>query len=115
RVKNKGTAKEVWDAIANIFEDPSKMVAIDYQLKLQGVKCGDNEDVRVHFNKMSEMNENLASYRTTLGNHEYAFILVGSLPPAYNPTLSSILAAVKLNKAPLSPDVVIDLITDEYD
>lgn len=44
-IKGKTTAKEVWDALVLIFEDRSTMVAIDYRLKLQAVKCTDNEDV----------------------------------------------------------------------
>src|ERR1700678_2572448 len=91
------------------------MVAIDLRLKLQSIKCGDNEDVRTHFSKLAEMNERLASYGVTLTDHEYASILVGSLPSIYDHTLSSILAAAKLSKTALNPDTVISLITDDHD
>src|ERR1700678_4359445 len=91
------------------------MVAIDLRLKLQSIKCCDNEDVRTHFSKLAEMNERLASYGVTLTDHEYASILVGSLPSIYDPTLSSILAAAKLSKTALNPDTVISLITDDHD
>ena len=114
-IKNKKSAKDVWDAITDIFEDWSTMVAIDLRLKLQNIKCGENEDVRTHFAKLTEMNECLASYSVTLSEHEYASILVGSLPSTYDPTLSSILAAAKLNRTTLDPDTVTSLVTDDYD
>src|ERR1700678_195681 len=115
RIKAKKSAKDVWDAVTEIFEDRSTMVAIDLRLKLQSIKCGENEDVRTHFSKLAEMNERLASYGVTLTDHEYASILVGSLPSIYDPTLSSILAAAKLSKTALNPDTVISLITDDHD
>lgn len=115
RIKTKKTAKDVWDAVSQIFEDRSTMVAIDLRLKLQSVKCGDTEDVRAHFDKLADMKERLASYGVTLDDHEYASILVGSLPSTYDPTLSSILASAKLSKTTLDPDIVTSLIIDDFD
>ena len=47
------------------------MVAIDLRLKLQNVKCAASEDVHVHFNKLADMHEHLASYGTN--NHKYCW------------------------------------------
>ena len=38
-----------------------------------------------------------------------------SLPTVYNPTISSITAALKFTKQPIDPKDIIALITDEYD
>jgi hypothetical protein len=91
------------------------MVAINLRQKLQNVSCGASDDVRTHFDKLAEMNEKLSSIGVTLEDHEYASILIGSLPPIYEPTISSILAAAKLSKNLLDPDTVISLITDDFD
>ncbi len=115
RVKMKNTAKDIWDAVAQIFEGRSLMVAINLRQKMQNVSCGASNDVCAHFNKLAEMNENLFSIRVTLEDHEYASILIGSLPSIYEPTISSILASAKLGKTPLDPDTVISLITDDFD
>jgi len=61
------------------------------------------------------MNKKLSLIGVTLEDHEYASILIGSLPSIYEPTISSILAAAKLNKTPLDPDTIISLITDDFD
>src|SRR5436853_964854 len=91
------------------------MVAINLRQKMQNVSCGASDDVRTHFDKLADMNEKLSSIGVTLEDHEYASILIGSLPPIYEPTISSILAAAKLGKTPLDPDTVVSLITDDFD
>ena len=44
RVKSKKTAKEVWDAVGEIFEGRSLMVAIDLQQEMQNLRCGKNNN-----------------------------------------------------------------------
>jgi len=113
-VKMKDTAKDVWDAIAQIFEGCSLMVAINLRQKMQNVSCGASDDVHTHFDKLADMNEKLSSIGVTLEDHEYELILIGSVPSIYEPTISSILTAAKLNKTPLDPDTVISLITNDF-
>lgn len=45
QMKSKKSAKDIWDAITEIFESRSTMAAIDLRLKLQNIKCGTSEDV----------------------------------------------------------------------
>ncbi|KAJ3489198.1 hypothetical protein NLJ89_g11551 [Agrocybe chaxingu] len=115
RIKTKKTAKNVWDALTEIFENRSLTVAIDLRHQMQTIKCGKHEDVRTHFAKLANMNERLSSMGITFSDHEYATILIGSLPRIYDPTISSILAAAKLSKKPLDPDTVTSLIQDDFD
>jgi len=82
---------------------------------MQNVSCGAGDDVCTHFDKLADMNKKLSSIGVTLEDHEYASILIGSLPSIYEPTISSILAAAKLSKSTLNPDTVISLITDDFD
>ena len=115
RVKMKDSAKDIWDAVAQIFERCSLMVAINLRQKMQNVSCGASNDVRTHFDKLADMNKKLSSIGVTIKDHEYASILIGSLPSIYKPTISFILAALKLSKTPLKPDTIISLITDDFD
>ena len=71
------------------------MVAIDLRHKMQSMRCGENEDVRAHFDKLCDMNECLSSMGVTLEDHEFGSILIGSLPSIYDPTIASILASAK--------------------
>ena len=111
----KATAKDIWDAIVQIFQGCSLMVAINLRQKMQNVSCGASNDICTHFDKLVDMNEKVSLIGVTLEDHEYASILIRSLPAIYEPTISSILAAAKLSKTPLNPDTVISLITDDYD
>ena len=66
RVKMKTTAKDVWDAIAQIFEGHSLMVVINLRQKMQNVSCGASDDVCTHFDKLADMNKKLSSIGITL-------------------------------------------------
>ena len=55
--KGKTTVKDIWDALAKIFEDHSMMVAIDFRLKMQAKHCRDGDDIQAHFKKMQSMKE----------------------------------------------------------
>jgi len=115
RVKSKKTAKEVWDAVGEIFEGRSLMVAIDLRQKMQNLRCGENDNAQTHFDTLCDMNEHLPSMGVTLADHKFSSIIITSLPPIYDPTISSILASTRLSKTTLDPTTVITLITDNYD
>lgn len=115
QINSKKTAKDVWNAITEIFKGYSTMVTINPCLKLQNAKCCMSKDMYMHFGKLANMCRCLASYSIAISDYEFALILVGSLPSTYDPTLSSILMASKLSKMLLEPNTIIDLITNDYD
>lgn len=115
RIKMKTTAKEVWDALVNIYEARSLMVAIDLRKQLEGLKCGERDDFRTHFDKPGEQCEKLASVGIELPDTEYVNIILGSMPSSYDPTISSMTAAASLSGKPLTPEIVTKVILDEYD
>jgi hypothetical protein len=66
RVKNKTRAKDVWDALKDLFEGRSQMIVVDLRRKLQALKCGEDEDVRAHFDQIADIREQLAAMGTTI-------------------------------------------------
>ena len=114
-IKMKKLVKGIWDALVAIFQEWSLMVAIDLRQKMQSIKCGDSEDVRTHFEKLTNTREWLALMGVSLSDTEYANTLICSLPTVYDPTISSITAVSKLTKKPINPEDVIVLVTDKYD
>ena len=115
RIKMKTTAKEVWDALVDIYEARSLMVAIDLRKQLEGLKCGERDDFQTHFDKPGEQREKLASVGIELPDTEYVNIILGSMPSSYDPTISSMTAAASLSSKPLTPKIVMKVILDEYD
>ena len=115
RVKTKTLAREVWGAVVEIFEGRSYMLVVDLKKKMQGIRCGDNDNVRTHFDKLAEMYERLSSMGTTLEAPEYTSTIISSLPSIYDPTISSIIAAASLAQKKPDPETIIKLVTDDYD
>src|SRR6267142_2035479 len=91
------------------------MIVVDLGKKLQNIKCGDDNDIRIHFTKLDNLCEQLSAMGKILGDDEYASILLGSLPTSYKPTTSAINAATDLSGTDITPDIVTRLVTDEYD
>jgi len=46
------TAKEIWDALVNNFQNKSQMVSVNLHHQLQEEKCLEKGDVRAHFMKL---------------------------------------------------------------
>ena len=115
RVKGKRLAKDVWAAVVEIFEGKSYMLVVDLKKKMQNVKCGDNNNVRTHFDKIADMYEQLSSMGLTISNNDYASVLIGSLPAVYDPTISSIVTAASLVGKKPEPEVIVKLVTDDFD
>ena len=115
RVKNKTRAKDVWDALKVLFEGRLQMIVVDLRRKLQALKCGEDEDVRVHFDKIADIREQLAAMGTTVPDNEYGSILLGSVPTTYEAITSAMNTTAKLTRTALTPDMVTSLVTDEYD
>lgn len=89
------------------------MLVVDLKKKMQNIRCGDNDNVRTHFDKLAEMYERLSSMGTMLDTDEYASTIIASLPSTYDPTVSWIITAASLAKP--DPETIIKLVTDDYD
>ena len=115
RIKGKTRAKDVWDVLKELFEGRSQMIVVDLRRKLQAMKCGEDEDVRAHFDKVADIREQLAAMGTTIPDNEYGSILLGSVPASYESVTSAMSTTAKLTRTALTPDMVTSLVTDEYD
>jgi gag-polypeptide of LTR copia-type len=115
KIKNKTKAKEVWTALKDLHEERSPMVAIELRWRIGNVRCGDDEDLCTHFEKLQEMKEKLASLGSPISDLEYAYILLRSLPPSYQGIISAINASADFAKATIAPANMTRLALDEYD
>src|SRR5487761_1616980 len=92
----------------------ANLAVTDLGKKLQSAKCEEEDDVRSHFTKLSDLREQLSAMGKDIDDQEYASILLGSLPPSYEPTTSAINAAADMTGTDITPDQVTRLVTDEY-
>jgi hypothetical protein len=115
KIRDKGTAYEIWEALRNDFQNKSRMVAVDLRRRLQQERCAEKGDVRVHFSKLRTMREDLAAMGHPPGDDEFYAIILGSLPYSFEPFISALNATSSVLGTVLSPDELMNAFTDEYD
>jgi hypothetical protein len=115
KIRNKGTALEIWDALCGDFQNKSRMVAVDLRRRLQQERCAEKGDVREHFSKLRQMREDLAAMGHAPGDDELYAIILGSLPYSFEPFISALNATSSVLGNILSPDELMLAFTDEYD
>jgi len=115
KIRNKGTALEIWEALKGDFQNKSRMVAVDLRRRLQQERCAEKGDVRAHFSKLRTMQEDLAAMGHTPGDDEFYTIILGSLPYSFEPFISALNATSSVLGTVLSPDELMQAFTDEYD
>ena len=113
RVQKEETAKGVWDALTNLFQNHSHIVAIDLRHKLQETRCTEKGDA--HFDKLRSLHEQLATLRQSIGDKDFTAIILGSLPTSYDPNIGAMASSALVSQKDLEPDHIIKGILDEYD
>ena len=115
RIKGSMRTKDVWDVLKALFEGRTQMIVVDLCRQIQSLKCGEDDNVRTHFDNIANLHKQLATMGKTIPDDEYALILLGSFPSNFESVISSMSTHVALTNTTLTPDMVIRLITDEYD
>jgi hypothetical protein len=115
RVQKLKDASEIWKEICQIHEGKTELVQIDLRWRLQETRCDEGGDVKAHFAELLRLRESLAGMGVVLVDTDFHAIILGSLPESYRPLLSSISAAAKITKSPLTPNELISIITEEFE
>jgi hypothetical protein len=114
-IKGKANTQEVWDALKALYEGRTVMILVNLSQQLQNTRCGEEDNVREHIDKLANLREQIAAMGKSVPENEYASILMGSLPTSYAGMLGSIAASAEMSGVAVSPAVVIKLARDEYD
>jgi LTR polyprotein gag-polypeptide-like protein len=113
-IKSKTTAKDVWNTLKALFEGRITMVLVQLSQQLQSTCCSDDNNVCEHFEKLANLQEQLATMGKSVPDNEYASILLGLLPMTYAGMLGLIAASTEMSRTAISSTVVIKLSIDEY-
>jgi hypothetical protein len=117
RIDGKSTAKECWDKLRETFGH-KHLIGLDVTQLERGLfnkRCGEDEDVRSHFEKLLDLREQLASLGKGLSDNEFSYILITSFPASYDACIVSLDAMAKMTKNDLDPFHIIGTITYFYD
>ena len=115
RVQKEETTKGVWDALTNLFQNHSHIVAIDLRHKLQETRCTEKGDLHAHFDKLCSLHEQLATLRQSIGDKDFTAIILGSLLTSYDLNIGAMASSALVSQKDLEPDHIIKGILDEYD
>jgi hypothetical protein len=114
KIKSKPNIREIWTTLRVLYESRTTMIIVNMTKRLQSTKCNEDDDIRAHFTKLDTMRNQLAAMGKSFTEEEYASIMLGSIPPSYTPTISSMNAAFECTGVPAAPDCIIKIITDKY-
>ena len=115
KIEGKVTVKKAWDTLKADFEKRSWMIMIELHKRLQDTRCAENGNVRIHFDTIRTMREELASLGTSLSEQDFSAIILGSLPKSYDQLISAVTATASVLKQELNPGDLMQMIIDEYD
>src|SRR5271154_3809848 len=90
KVRAKGTVRAIWTELKNHFQKKSRMVSVDLRRRLQEQKCHEKGDVIAHFTTLRTMREDLAAMGHPPSEDDFYAIILGSLPPSFDPYISAV-------------------------
>ena len=114
RIQNLSTAADMWDALRREFEGQTAFVQNDLWHKISLAKCGENENMREHTDRMCYMFEELAGMGIMISDKEYMAMLMRSMLNTYANFLTPIISSAHAGGNPLSPYVLMDYVVSEY-
>jgi hypothetical protein len=117
RTIEKSSAKEAWDRLQETFGHKHRigLAVARLERRLFNKRCGDNEDVRSHFEKLCDLRSQLVCLGKNLSDNEFSYILLTSFPASYDACIAPLNITVKIIQNDLDPFVVMSAITDFYD
>ncbi len=89
------------------------MIVMDLCRQIQSLKCGEDNNVRTHFDTLANFCEQLAAMGT-IPDNKYTSILLGSIPSTYEASTFTMSTTATLTNTALTPNTVIRLLTDKY-
>src|ERR1700723_1309520 len=78
------------------------------------MRCDDQDDVKLHFNSMLKMREELAGMGMNLDDSDFCSILATSLPGNYSSVLAGLYSTAQITQTMLSPHDITLAVEDEY-
>ena len=115
KVRAKGTARAIWTELENHYQNRSRMVSVDLRRRLQDQKCLEKGDIVAHFAVLRTMREDLCAMGHPPNEDDFYAIILGSLPPSFEPYISAVNATSSVLGSTLSADDLMLTITEEYE
>src|ERR1700678_1548094 len=115
KIRAKGTAQAIWTELENHYQNRSRMVSVDLRRRLKDQKGPEKGDVIAHFATLRTMREDLSALGHPPDEDDFYAIILGSMPPSFDPFISAVNATSSVMEKTLSADQLMLTITEEYE
>ena len=115
QIKSATTAREAWEILKRVNEERTRMVTVELVRKFRNKKCGDTDNVRTHFQELSDLREQLAAIGKAVDDEDFTDTLLASLPSSYSHTCTSINSSARLGAVQLTSAIVQEIVLEEYE
>ena len=82
-VQDAATAKEAWENLASVYNNPGTANKMYLQEKLMTAKLEEGKSIKTHIEEMRRTVSQLAGFNVKVSNDEYKLALLRSLPRNY--------------------------------
>lgn len=100
--------------LKKIYEEHSQTSRVALVKCFRCKKCGEKESLHTHFQELSALREQLVTLGRSIDNEDYTDTLLALLPASYSHEIASTNMSTKLGAKALTPNMVIELFTNEY-
>jgi transposase InsO family protein len=114
QIKTQTNAKDVWSELRKLFEARTKVLLMELGRKIHSIRCEEDENICLHFDRLADLRQQLASMGKSITDEEYASILLGSLPDSYEGVINAIAAAADISGNDVTAATVTRLAQDEH-
>jgi hypothetical protein len=96
RIANLKTAREMYEALKNIFESNNTLRALTLKGQLQNIKMTKADTIATFFMKISAIRDQLGAIGEIVSNRQLVLTTLNALPKHWEPFLQSISGRAKL-------------------
>ena len=115
RIKGHSAVKDMWAALKKMYKDRTRILMANMMQCFRNKRCGDSENMRTHFEELSQLQEQLAAMGKEINNEDYTDVLMSSLPPSYDTARLSINVSAHLMQSKITSDAFQVYILNEYE
>ena len=75
RIKGQKTVHGVWAILKQVYEEKTRALAADLMRRFRNTRCGENDNLRTHFEHLNALKEQLAGMGKVISDEDYADII----------------------------------------
>jgi hypothetical protein len=110
---------DVWGRLKGLFEGKPRCFRVksmvDLGKKFLNTRCGENDDICAHLEKLTDLRQRLSSLGRTIDDAEYISVILGSLPPSYDRAIDSLVNSYEACNKDLTLTAVVRMATNEQE